>query len=123
LMSATQLYSYLRFAIGRPTPEPAAPKVQIAASSKRAQLITPPSLTVGTPRVGRTVVLRTLTAVVAATMGSTATAGFHQLCRWPLRRSLRSYLSFCESGVSYSVTTVTLALAFAPGLSSLVAMT
>src|SRR5580704_18254162 len=46
----------------------------------------------------------------------TATAGFHQLCRWALRRSLRSYLSFCESGVSYSVTTVTLALAFAPGL-------
>jgi hypothetical protein len=34
-----------------------------------------------------------------------------------------SYLSFCESGVSYSVTTVTLATAFAAGFSSLVATT
>jgi hypothetical protein len=33
------------------------------------------------------------------------------------------YLSFWESGVSYSVTTVTLAAAFAAGLSSLVATT
>jgi len=37
--------------------------------------------------------------------------------------SLRGYLSSCEFGVSYSVTTVTLATAFAPGFSSLVATT
>jgi len=33
------------------------------------------------------------------------------------------YLSFCESGMSYSVTTVTFATAFAAGFSSLVATT
>jgi hypothetical protein len=33
----------------------------------------------------------------------------------------RLYLSFCASGVSYSVTTVTLATAFAAGFSSLIA--
>src|ERR1022692_2506079 len=49
---------------------------------------------------------------------------FHRMSATTIRQGavVQGYFSFCESGVSYSVTTVTLATAFAPGLSSLVAM-